>query len=126
MPATMQFPEFFTPFFDSILETLQPLIIFFSTHPKAHFALIFFTTCMLVTLLFVSKKKSHNTEPLTDIEIKNISAIAGDDVFATQLDLAKAYIEMNKKKSAKKMLDKVIKQGSAQQKNVARQLTRAL
>lgn len=52
----------------------------------------------------------------------DMTAIAGDDVFTTQLDLAKALIEINNNKSAKKILKMVKRQGNIAQKTEAKQL----
>lgn len=52
----------------------------------------------------------------------DLTAITGDDVFATQLDLARAYIETDKKELAKTILEVVIEQGSALQQQEAQQL----
>jgi FimV-like protein len=57
---------------------------------------------------------------------KDINAIAGDDVIATQLDLAKAYIEMDQKSLAKRILNNTLKCGNIAQKNAARQLIETL
>lgn len=62
------------------------------------------------------KKIAINTVP------EDFSAIAGDDVVVTQLDLARAYIETDKKLLAKQMLESVIAQGNAIQKNEAQRL----
>jgi FimV-like protein len=43
----------------------------------------------------------------------NLTAITGDDIIGTQLDLARAYIETGKKQLAKKILHAVAKQHSA-------------
>lgn len=52
-----------------------------------------------------------------EYSLKDISTIAGDDVMATQLDLARAYIETGSKLSAKKILEYVAEKGNlAQQK----------
>lgn len=52
----------------------------------------------------------------------DLTSIAGDDVIATQLDLARAYIETNNKKIAKKILRLVLNQGNKVQKEQARAL----
>ena len=52
----------------------------------------------------------------------DISAIAGDDRLATQLDLARAYIETDKHLLAKNILSLVLAQGSAVQQQEAQQL----
>lgn len=49
------------------------------------------------------------------ITSSDISAIAGDDAIATQLDLARAYIETGRQKLAKKILDYVLEQGDTVQ-----------
>ncbi|MBV8802271.1 MAG: hypothetical protein JO131_04785, partial [Gammaproteobacteria bacterium] len=63
-----------------------------------------------------------NKKPTTVITSKDIRAIAGDDMMVTQLDLARAYIELGKKKLAKQILDHVIKHGNPSQQQSARQL----
>lgn len=57
------------------------------------------------------------------IPVEDLKAIAGDDVLATQLDLARAYVETNRKILAKKILDHVIQHGSNSQQQEARALT---
>lgn len=54
--------------------------------------------------------------------IVDFSAIAGDDLLATQLDLARAYLETDKKQLAKNILNLVAKQGSQIQQKEARHL----
>lgn len=73
------------------------------------------------------KKRSSDTlkmstPPNIVITSRDIRAIAGDDVMVTQLDLARAYIELGKKKLAKQILDHVIKHGTPSQQQSARQL----
>lgn len=53
---------------------------------------------------------------------QDISAIAGDDVIATQLDLARAYIETGRTLLAKKILEYVRDHGSPSQQDEANQL----
>lgn len=57
---------------------------------------------------------------------KHISAIAGDDVMSTQLDLARAFIETGKTHSAKDILDVVIANGSGSQRLEAQRLQQHL
>lgn len=45
---------------------------------------------------------------------------------ATQLDLARAYIEMNRSKLAKQILEHVVKNGNMVQQHQARQLIETL
>ena len=51
-------------------------------------------------------------KPLT-ITNRHITAIAGEDIFATQLDLARAYIEAGRIELAKKIILFVLEKGSA-------------
>jgi FimV-like protein len=50
-----------------------------------------------------------------DFSKVDMTAIAGDDIFATQLDLAKAYIEMDQSAAAKKILKKCLSSASSEQ-----------
>lgn len=52
----------------------------------------------------------------------DITPIAGDDVMATQLDLARAYIELNNVDSARAILKLVLDQGTHYQKASAKAL----
>lgn len=63
------------------------------------------------------KETVATTETLTDF-----TAIAGDDLISTQLDLARAYIETDKRQLAKTILDLVVKQGTKAQKDEAQEL----
>lgn len=56
------------------------------------------------------------------ITSSDITAIAGDDVVATQLDLARAYIETGRKQLAKRILEFVLEQGSDKQRQEAHRL----
>ena len=58
----------------------------------------------------------------TSDDLRNLSAIAGDDVITTQLDLARAYIETGRKQLATTILTFVLKEGNAQQQQEAQQL----
>jgi FimV-like protein len=61
-------------------------------------------------------------KPTYTVTSQDIKAIAGDDIMTTQLDLARAYIEMDKKPLAKKILEHVIEHGEMNQKTAAREL----
>jgi FimV-like protein len=52
----------------------------------------------------------------------DLSAIAGEDMLGTQLDLARAYIETNNKTLARKLLTPIMTQGSAEQQREAQRL----
>lgn len=91
-------------------------------------------TLILVFLLYqfygIKKPTAANDVPAKPgsniITSKDIKAIAGDDVMSTQLDMARAYIEMDKKQFAKKILDHVLQHGDDQQQHEARQLISSL
>lgn len=51
-----------------------------------------------------------------------LSAIAGDDLVATQLDLARAYLEIDNHAAAAKLLEVVSNQGSQSQQEEAKRL----
>lgn len=56
------------------------------------------------------------------VSANDISAISGDDVISTQLDLARAYIETGKKQLAKNILEYVVARGNVSQQVEAQQL----
>ncbi|HVY53925.1 MAG TPA: FimV/HubP family polar landmark protein [Gammaproteobacteria bacterium] len=60
-------------------------------------------------------------KPFT-ISSKDIEVIAGDDVMTTQLDLARAYIETDRKNLAKNILHNVMANGSPEQQREAKHL----
>jgi FimV-like protein len=123
----MQLPPALIPFLSASQEKLDPLINYLSANPSANAAFITLLLALVVILfLLLTRKQPLQTASLTLTDHKDISAIAGDDIVATQLDLAKAYIEMNQKKIAKDMLNTVIKIGSSHQKNEARLLIQSL
>jgi FimV-like protein len=62
----------------------------------------------------------NDSEPLT--AMPDVSAIAGNDLMETQLDLARAYIETGKVNVAKKILKQVMTQGNASERQEAEQL----
>jgi FimV-like protein len=62
----------------------------------------------------------------TVITSQDIKAIAGEDVMVTQLDLARAYIELGKKSLAKQILEHVLANGDQPQQMVARQLIESI
>ncbi len=72
----------------------------------------------------MSKKTLTNTQAnvTTIITSQDIRAIAGEDVMVTQLDLARAYIELGKNNLAKKILNHVINHGNIENKKAAEQL----
>lgn len=79
---------------------------------------------MLVAGFYWILKKNSSAPQieLASYTVSDLHAIAGDDVMATQLDLARAYIETDKKDLAKKILNTVIKNGSVPQQDEAQRL----
>ena len=77
-------------------------------------------------LIFKSASKSTVTvagnKTFDKINKEDVATIAGDDVVATQLDLARAFIETNQKQSAQQILFYVLKNGNSHQKDEANQL----
>jgi len=71
----------------------------------------------LIGLYFILRPTHQNAEKVTDL-----TAIAGDDIVTTQLDLARAYIEINNRALAKEILKKVLQEGSKAQKTEAKAL----
>ncbi|HEX4045672.1 MAG TPA: FimV/HubP family polar landmark protein [Gammaproteobacteria bacterium] len=67
-------------------------------------------------------KKENTKENAYVLEDELLSAISGEDKVATQLDLARAYIETGKQQLAKKILEIVVKQGNAMQQSEAQEL----
>jgi FimV-like protein len=63
---------------------------------------------------------------MTIITSQDIKAIAGENVFNTQLDLARAYIEMDKLKLAKNILNHVLERGNSAQQTLAEQMLQAI
>jgi FimV-like protein len=106
-----------------MLEPIKIAGIYLQTHPVVHYMII--TAILIVTLLLVvsmRKKNEAATNAGPEVSHNDIQAIAGDDVIATQLDLAKAYIEMNQKQTAHTILKQALKQGNASQQQEAKQL----
>lgn len=56
------------------------------------------------------------------ISSKDIETISGDNVLSTQLDLARAYIETDRKNLAKSILNNVMQNGSEEQRQEAKRL----
>ena len=93
--------------------------------PMAVLAIAFI---LIIFLLLVPRKKKplqiatsvkKSSHIITSHDIK---AIAGDNEIATQLDLARAYLEIGKKTLAKQILEYVIQHGDADQQHQAQHL----
>lgn len=74
----------------------------------------------------IKTETSSKITAANSISSQDIKAIAGDDVMTTQLDLARAYIEMGKKQLAKKILQHVKDNGNSMQQDDAQQLMQNL
>lgn len=87
-----------------------------------------FVACIL---WFGLKKKpaiDHNTAkaaPQHTLD-HDINAIAGDDYVVTQLDLARAYIELDKQSLAREILEQVIEQAPPVHRQTAKELMATL
>ncbi|HLB57383.1 MAG TPA: FimV/HubP family polar landmark protein [Gammaproteobacteria bacterium] len=93
--------------------------------PMAVLAIAFFL--IIVLLLVPRKKKLVHVTPSAKksphvITSNDIKAIAGDNEIATQLDLARAYLEIGKKTLAKQILEYIIQHGDADQQRQAQYL----
>lgn len=77
----------------------------------------FFLLILIFLKIFVREKtKSHLVQ--SDMPVI-LDVIAGEDIWMTQLDLARAFIEINQTTEAKTILDQVIQQGSSEQRQIA-------
>jgi len=76
----------------------------------------------LIKVIKIIQESKPIKQPAFVITSQDIKAIAGEDMIATQLDLARAYIEIDKKKLAKKILEHVAQNGNSGQQLAAYQL----
>lgn len=107
----------------SLIAIELPLLIFIIVIAK----LILIKRVRATQLKTTTPESAKSIEkPTTVITSKDIKAIAGDDVMVTQLDLARAYIEVGKTLLAKQILQHVLQNGSAQQKTSAQYLLNQL
>jgi pilus assembly protein FimV len=94
------------------------------------FFAIFILTILLLNPKKLGKTDAKNTTHLgkndSSIINQDIQAIAGDDVCVTQLDMARAYIELGNFMLAKQILENVIHQGDHDQKQAAQELLLSL
>jgi FimV-like protein len=108
-------------------------MLYLTQHPVMY-GLVILTILGIIAIIVMSAPKSKITtntprpakQNHSIASSKDINAIAGDDVIATQLDLAKAYIEMDQKNLAKRILNDTLKCGNTAQKHAARQLIETL
>lgn len=67
-------------------------------------------------------KKDKKNKKNVIITSQDIKAISGEDVLSTQLDLARAYIELGRQPLAKKILKHVVEHGTNSQQQLAEQM----
>ncbi len=106
-------------YFQAVLYNFQHFFIFINHWLTIKGCIILAAIFLLILVLL---KLQAPKKSAAMINHSDIDAIAGDDVMTTQLDLARAYIEMGEKTLAKEMLDQVVEQGSALQQQAAKQL----
>lgn len=118
----------------------QQFFLFLENEITQHDYLLFLIAAVITLSLLLIIVRSKNrlqqirikenqisaTKSSYTITSQDIKAIAGEDLMATQLDLARAYIEMDKKSLAKKILEHVIEHGETTQQTAARELIRNL
>ncbi|MFZ2315163.1 MAG: FimV/HubP family polar landmark protein [Gammaproteobacteria bacterium] len=92
--------------------------LIFNAYFNILLSILLVAVVMFLAGIYSIVKKANHAEKLA----ADMTAIAGDDVLTTQLDLAKAFIETNKPKAARGILKKVAKRGSVAQKAEAKQL----
>ena len=128
----MQFTNQVAPFLLVFSDKFKAVMLYFSNHPFLYYVVIFaIFIAICITIISAPKKQPAITIPPlkkmhTIVSSKDLAAIAGDDVIATQLDLAKAYIEMDQKNLAQRILNETIKLGNPTQKAEAEQLLETL
>lgn len=98
---------------------------------KSYFSILFAVcaSCLSILLLGIYlilrknvrevRRNFAKIEPAVD---EDIHAIAGDDLFSTQLDLARAFIESGKDQFAKKILESIVADGNLEQQEQAKLL----
>ena len=96
---------------------------------KSYFSILLGIGASCLSLLFlglyliIKKSTRPSASSIQDSHItQDIEAIAGDDLFSTQLDLARAFIESDKKQFAKKILESIMEDGNPSQQQEARVL----
>ena len=94
--------------------------------PVLYVILILLVVLLIVVIPTKKSEKKAELKPTPKaphiITSQDIKAIAGDDEIVTQLDLARAYIEMDKKIMAQQLLQYVMQHGNPTQQQEARQL----
>lgn len=123
---TQETAEMFAVNFSNNIATIEA---YFRAHASPIYLLISVLALMLLLrALRIQRQqrvvaKAYQPTPSAEFVTNNeVNIIAGDNPVATKLDLARAYIEMDKKHLAKSILYNVQKQGTEQQKKEAQKL----
>lgn len=98
---------------------------YLQTHALSLYAISIIT---LIFFGFLTLEVTRNkSKPMGEPQVpSDLSAISGEDLMATQLDLARAYIEMGNQDAAKQILRDVMKLGNPSQQQAARILWKRL
>ena len=103
---------------------------FIQTHPILLIEIFLCTTILCLFIFFLRDRKpilAAHQSPVPKktpfvITSHDIKAIAGDSVMATQLDLARGFIEIGKATLAKKILRHVLEKGNPEYQAIAKKL----
>lgn len=99
--------------------------------PTDYLSILYIVLIALVVLLIILipgkktpaiKKEGEKQQSKLIITSQDIQAIAGEDEIVTQLDMARAYIEMGRKNLAEQLLRHVTQNGNLTQRQEAKQL----
>jgi FimV-like protein len=110
-------------------------LIQFAHNDTLNFTLIAIACLLVVFILIVLlldpknntiKAKEESSVFNNIIKSQDLRAIAGDDMMVTQLDLARAYIELGKLTLAKQILHDVLKEGDNAHQRAAQHLLSTL
>lgn len=114
----------YAPYIDAARENFIAFEIYLQSNPLSMYAANVFTLMLLgfVIMDMIAKRKQAAVRN----KRSEISAISGEDVMTTQLDLARAYIEMGKIDNAKAAINDVVKNGNSAQKREAKSLRKQL
>lgn len=101
---------------------------FFSRFQEIHVLVVVALLVSIVSLGILSSALANLKKRKKELSKmhEKIQEFAGEDLMATQLDLARAYIEMDQKDLATEILQQVLKEGSVIQRKNAKELLASL
>ncbi len=113
-----------------MMTLLQNTWHFVQTHPILLIEIALCSAILFLFIFFIVDRKPASITPTRAasqekpfvITSHDIKAIAGDSVMATQLDLARGFIEIGKASLAKKILRHVLEKGDAEDQAIAKKL----